>query len=105
MQASSDGTGAGKGGRGKRVEKEGGKSEARKGVKREDSETPLQLQERAEIEQTVKAWAEGTASTLIPNADAAKDRLTFAASLSGFGRKVVHEVAESLVLPCRATPS
>ncbi len=100
MQASSDRTRAGKGGGGKRVEKAGAK-----GVKGEDTETPLQLQERAEIEQTVKAWAEGTAGTRIPNAVAAEDRLTFAASLSGFGRKVVHEVAESLVLPCRATPS
>ena len=105
MQASSDGTGAGKGGRGKRVEKAGAKGGAKKGVKGDDTETPLQLQERAEIEQTVKAWAEGTESTLIPNADAAEDRLTFAASLSGFGRKVVHEVAESMVQPCRATPS
>ncbi len=71
-----------------------------RGEDAKDSETPLQLQERAEIEQKVKAWAQGAASGPREDSAPAPDCLTFPASLSGFGRKVVHETAAALVLPC-----
>ena len=98
--ASAGSNAAGKSDGGKRGAKSGAKGGAKGEGKGKDAESPLQLQERAEIEQKIKAWAQGAASG--PRQDSAPDCLTFSASLSGFGRKVVHETAEALVLPCCA---
>ena len=110
-QASAGSNAAGKRGEGKSGAKSGAKGAA-KGVGRgRDVETSLQLQERAEIEQKIKTWAQGAAGG--PGQDrqdredsaAGSDCLAFPASLSGFGRKVVHETAEALVLPsCAPLP-